>query len=356
MSLTRKMNASIPLAEAPYGSSELEVACDKQSASCRDISSVLAIWIILAMTSVVIFTQPTAVFGNDTLARIGAGGIEFLESTNIKLVEEILKVSQERIKVRYRFHNDATEEIRATVAFPLPVRQYVPRSYREMFLEHWKTIKRSFSIRVNGKPVSTKHHRKAVVADQDVAPLLRLIGLSDKEIFESPPDSEEFKAANYRWKVAEVFSWEQVFPAGKDVIVEHSYAPISSNTSVYWNKDSFGNISGHTSDYFFGRDRCLDQGTRRAISSRVMSYLNKGVERVDGYKKDIEYILGTARNWKGSIGLFKLRIERTAPDQFVSICFPGRAKRITATELEFVKKDFIPADNLVVFFYEIRPK
>lgn len=68
---------------------------------------------------------------------------------------------------------------------------------------------------------------------------------------------------------------------------------------------------------------------------------------------DVEYVLGTGRNWKGPIADFTLRIEKDSPEQFVSLCFPGRAKRVSPTVLEFSHTDFVPQDKLVVYFYTV---
>ena len=71
---------------------------------------------------------------------------------------------------------------------------------------------------------------------------------------------------------------------------------------------------------------------------------------------DIEYVLGTGRNWAGSIQDFTLRIKKQTPDQLVSLCFPGTPKRIDPLTLEFNHKDFVPQDKLVVYFYSFHAK
>ncbi len=70
---------------------------------------------------------------------------------------------------------------------------------------------------------------------------------------------------------------------------------------------------------------------------------------------DVEYILGTGRNWKGPIGVFTLRIEKDSPDQLVSLCLPGELRKVDSTSYEFTSKDFVPQDKLVIYFYDVGP-
>ena len=66
---------------------------------------------------------------------------------------------------------------------------------------------------------------------------------------------------------------------------------------------------------------------------------------------EVEYILGTGRNWKGPISDFTLDIVKVTPDQIVSLCFPGKATRVDDLTLRFQHKNFVPPDRLLVYFY-----
>lgn len=74
-------------------------------------------------------------------------------------------------------------------------------------------------------------------------------------------------------------------------------------------------------------------------------------ENVARQLEDVEYILGTGRNWKGPIADFTLRIEKARPDDIVSLCFPGQPRRVSPTVLEFHEVNLVPQDRLVVYFY-----
>lgn len=102
------------------------------------------------------------------------------------------------------------------------------------------------------------------------------------------------------------------------------------------------------------RDMCLDDITKRAIQNRIKARM--ALARPTSLTfSDVEYILGTGRNWEGPIGKFTLRIRKETPDELVSLCFPGKPTKISPTVLEFHQKDFVPPDRLVVYFYKFVP-
>ena len=81
--------------------------------------------------------------------------------------------------------------------------------------------------------------------------------------------------------------------------------------------------------------------------------VDQGAKNVSVSLSEVEYVLGTGKNWKGPITDFKLRIKKNSPDQVVSLCFPGKPKRDGDTILAFSQKHFTPQDKLIVFFYNI---
>ena len=69
---------------------------------------------------------PRPASANDTTAAIGLGGLEFTKSKDIAMLSEDLSVSSEQIIVKYRFRNNATDEITTLIAFPLPEVKFDP--------------------------------------------------------------------------------------------------------------------------------------------------------------------------------------------------------------------------------------
>ncbi|MFH0822326.1 MAG: DUF4424 family protein, partial [Pseudomonadota bacterium] len=53
------------------------------------------------------------------------------------------------------------------------------------------------------------------------------------------------------------------------------------------------------------------------------------------------------------IGRFVLRIKTTPPDEFMSVCFPGKLRMVSPGMYECVHADFVPQDRLIVYFYTV---
>lgn len=329
---------------------------------------------LIGLTIVVaILILPTTLFANDSTARLGAGGIEFLQSEHIRMLEEILEISADKVRVKYRFFNESEKDIQTTVAFPLPL--FHALGHYNTSIGDPRDIANTFTVLVNGTSVPTSTVRKAVKDGQDLTGELRKLGFSDKEIFFEITD-EEWKALAEKiervgsrlhrwWNIDQTIHWQMTFPAKKETVVEHEYLPASgrgwaialesrskenfrANLDKLW--DSFTGKGDDTKD-----EDCLDRTTKRGIENRVKQDVSRGAESVSVEYTSVEYILGTARNWKGPIEQFTLRLVKQNPDQFVSVCFPGKPKKISPTEYEFHQRDFVPPDKLVVYFYIINP-
>jgi hypothetical protein len=325
-------------------------------------------------------TQSSA---NDTTARIGAGGIILLKNESIRMLEEALEISTNKITVRYRFLNESDHDIRTTVAFPLPDYEYDPDTVELMKLRAYRKFS-SFRNWVNGKPVSVKHIQKALIGTTDVTDKLRSIGLTDKQIFETfgesgangavlttnqrkriaalfsniPSGNKEYSS----WKVSETIYWEQTFPKGKEIEALHEYIPNRGNATNYINRIDQKEFLHPVPRAFSlskesGRDpkeACVDKGTIQTVQRRIKNILSKSPDsQVGVHLFDVEYILGTGRNWNGPIGNFVLRIKKESPDQLVSLCFPGKSKKINPTTIEYIHKDYIPQNRLVIYFVTI---
>jgi hypothetical protein len=275
----------------------------------KQAQRIVLFMVLITAGAILILTSSTP--ANDTLARVPVkGGLEFVKSDNIRMLEEVLEISLNKIRVKYRFLNESDREIHSTVAFPLPSRD----------LSHPESVKEAtegtFSLRVNGDPIPTK-------------------------------------------RVENAETWQQSFPPGKETVVEHSYIPVAGGEYDYLDQHPHGYMHGLFHTLFFwltlpgnAYEACLDRKTARAIKRRVEACAQSHA-RVAVFARDVEYILGTGRNWKGPIGKFVLRIEKDSPDHFIATCFPGWPKEVSPTVSEYVRNDFIPPDKLVVYFYYV---
>ena len=320
---------------------------------------------------------------NDTTARVGAGGIVLLKSAQIRMVSELLEVSTKSIRVKYTFLNEDAADVRTTVAFPMPAYGW---NSGDSALEGNVGPLKTFKHFVNGVPVPTQIERKAVFNGRNITDQLRQIGLTDNQIFVtfgkcpttnrlavncglSKKQQTEIVGLigkendDTTWTVEETVFWDQVFPAGQLIEVRHEYVPFvgMSYTSPY--QEGFGYVGTSPDDYLpraiplnrpvDPNEACLDDGTGQALRKKIGAIVEGGVSSVTVTLNDVEYILGTGRNWKGPIQDFKLRLEKSSPDQVVSLCFPGKPRKLSPTVLEFSRKDYVPQDRLVVYFFTL---
>src|ERR1700676_3783520 len=75
-------------------------------------------WIPMALAGALIC--PTATFPNDSAAELSIGGLRFTRTNEITIDSEELRISIDRVDVRYQFTNTSGKPVTLTVAFPLP--------------------------------------------------------------------------------------------------------------------------------------------------------------------------------------------------------------------------------------------
>lgn len=301
---------------------------------------------------------------NDSTARKGVGGIELTKTDSIQMVSETLEISTARIRVKYRFLNTSTQDIKTIVAFPMPafdVMGIVGSGGKQSPLDSFRSF-------VDGQPVQIKKNRAYLIGKVDMTDKLRKIGLSDEQIFDPQFSCTEYagddelipgcdltknQVAAIRKQnllggaIQETAYWEQTFPAGKEIEVAHEYKPFTGHGASNWL---------HFNNYRDAKKQlaevCLDEGTYRLMKP-VSDYPDEEWDGSIGvYYLDVEYILGTGRNWKGSIKNFKLVLQKRSPEDVVSLCFPGKPKKTSPITIEFSQTDFVPQDKLVIYFFQ----
>src|SRR5215831_4558756 len=57
---------------------------------------------------------------NDSAAELSIGGLQFVRTDDVSIESEDLRISPDRVTVRYEFANTSGKPVTLTVAFPLP--------------------------------------------------------------------------------------------------------------------------------------------------------------------------------------------------------------------------------------------
>ena len=101
-----------------------------------------------------------------------------------------------------------------------------------------------------------------------------------------------------------------------------------------------------------GERYCLDAPTRRAVAA-IQDRAPR--DAMPFTAAEIEYILTTARNWRGPIERFHLTLDKGAPGNILSLCWDG-LKKTGATTFESTIANFVPdRDIRLLIFIRSRP-
>jgi hypothetical protein len=235
---------------------------------------------------------------NDSTAGLDGGNIVFRKSDGIEMLQEQLYISPERVRVRYEFRNTTAADIKTRVGFPIPPFDKEPDG--DVNYDPNSTNPLAFSTKVDGRAVPVAMQRR-----------------------------------EKNGKVELIYNWDQVFPADRNLVVEHDYK-VSPSAFFY---------SPEVAEY---RTRyCIEPGLERQLKARMT------VAQPDVTVMAVAYILTTGNNWKGPIGNFRLVLDKGRADTLVSLCGRGYRK-ISPTQFEWTKRDFRPGRDLDILF--IPPK
>jgi hypothetical protein len=314
-----------------------------------------------AIAASILFAWPAA--GDDSSAQLKAGGIVFVNTTPLKMAEEDLYISPEKVRIRFVFANDTAKPVETLVAFPLP--DIDNNEYTEVPLGAITNDPVNFvgfGVTVGGRKVPFAIEQRAFYQGRDVTRLLdelgaplnvvagenyktldALAGKARKALLAADLADEEGEGHLHpHWTVKTKFYWTQRFAARSRVVIEHSYLPVTGGAL-------FGDTEinpGPDATYFPAREYCIDPATME----RARALLKTRRAKDDGTglltALTTDYILTTARNWQGPIGRFHLTLDKLKAENVLSLCWEGELKKTGATTFEANIKDFVPKNDI----------
>ncbi len=307
-----------------------------------------------AVLALLALAAPAA--ANDSTAGHDAGGLVLTRSADIDMVSEDLSVSAQEVRMRYVFRNRSARGIRTLVAFPMPDRDLTEAHFSEVaYPEDFRTL-------VDGRPVTMKVERKALHDGADRTAALAQFGLapdSPGAALDALPEAQRERLVKLglaaideyddgrgwekhfvpAWTVRETWHWEQLFPAGRDLVVEHRYTP-GTGGSVGTGLALPGFRSSPEGRRMIA-EYCIDSG--------FLAGVDRLARRAGGTvpEQRIGYVLTTGGNWRSPIGRFRLVVDKGAPENLVSFC--GEAvRKISPTRFETVRTNWRPDRDLKV--------
>lgn len=311
---------------------------------------------------------------NDSVAETAAGGLVLTRSAEIDMVSEDLFVSADEVRVRYVFRNRAKRDVRATVAFPMPDDDL------SLLRESDVAYPQDFRTLVDGRSVAMKVERKAMLGGVDHSALLaRLkVPIADDpdpaqpvipEALNALPPAEQARLVRLglaavdpyepetgirshlvpMWTIRETFHWEQVFPAGRDLIVEHRYKPGTGESvgTALTMADFRASPEGRR----MIAEYCIDPGFLAGLdrmAGRIGENAMIGEQRIG-------YVLKTGANWRAPIHDFRLVVDKGKAENLISFCAAGVSK-IGPTRFEVRRADWRPYRDLrLLILFPRRP-
>jgi Domain of unknown function (DUF4424) len=305
---------------------------------------------------------------NDSAAELSIGGLQFVRTNDIAMESEDLRISLDRVTVRYQFANPLRKPVTLTVAFPLPDIDLseaeniaLPSSDPVNFVD--------FETRIDGAGAEFKIDQRATVGEKDVTALLAqlklpLLPIGSREIrIADLPEATRTKlvdqgllmpaGTNERGQQRYAVAWvaktsavrQQTFPPDRKILIEHQYRPFvgtSPDTILRWifryNKSLSPEMERYRKEY------CISDAFLEALDKRAgRDAANTSMIA----ERRINYVLKTGANWAGPIRSFKLTIDPGARDRLVSFC-PGALKPTAPNALEFTADDFKPDSDLKI--------
>ena len=307
---------------------------------------------------------------NDSVAETAVGGLVLKQTDDIDMISEDLYLSADQVRVRYVFRNRRPRDVRVTVAFPMPDRDFSELRYSDA---SWPA---DFATRVDGRPVEMRVERRALARGVDHTQLLESLGLpvaadntmvAVAEAADRLPSGQLqrlvslglLEASEYDvgdgmrrhyepvWTVKETWHWDQVFPARRDLVVEHSYTPaVGGSVGTLL---AFPDLRDSPEGRDYQREFCVDRAFLAGID-RMSAGSTPERPALLGEQR-IRYVLTTGANWASPIADFRLVVDKGRPENIVSFCGEG-VRRISPTQFEMRRTNWRPDRDLAVLIVQ----
>ncbi len=320
---------------------------------------------------------------DDSSAILGAGGLVLARTDKISLVSEDLFLSPSAVKISYRFRNLSLADIETIVAFPMPDLRGDPNSTLQIpdplnnnFLK--------FRAAVDGKPVDSQLEQRAFVINKgkpDVEvtdrlkalniPVVPTVEATEKalhalnaaqrkelitaQIIDGPGGPDDPYAADpdnpnttYAplWTLRSKFWRKQMFPAGKDVIVQENYVPgLGGLSSLNYGSPDMS----ARSKAFYKKQYCTDEAFSKAARGLYERASADDGRTFQSYEQYLSYIITSGGNWAGPIGDFRLVVDKGDQKTLVSFCGDG-VHKTSATTFEATWKNYMPTRDIDILF------
>lgn len=308
---------------------------------------------------------------DDGAAEIANGSLRARHETAIAMVWERLDLSEDQVKVAFRFRNTTQQDVTTEVAFPWPTYEF---SYGSTT---WDPSMLVFNVRVEGEEVPFQTEIRATLNGKDVTDTLRKSGVDIASFggHDGPADNDAHHHQGCQicshpelrntlltaglidednaplWKVSLQHHWNQRFPAGHELRIEHTYKPIlgvqvlglgelenqGKAIAAFINKPE----SGESREPGCADEAFEHQADKLKISKEHYALVSTW----------LRYILTSANTWQGPIGDFEMVVHRPKGG-LISFCWDGPVTKTDHDTFVAKAKNFRPTKEVTVYFFQ----
>lgn len=313
-----------------------------------------------------------AALADDSSAELGAGGLVLTRSADIRLADENLRISPNDVAVRFTFVNDGRSDIDTIVAFPLPdidTSRFSEEPLGRTTSDPLNFV--GFTVAENGKNVAFQVEQRAFYKGKDVTDILRHAGVPLNVIDPrftkmldalGPNERAPLKAADLidmesgsyphpHWLVQTKFWWREHFPAGKPVVLDEHYQPVTGASLIGRDELNASNESGR----YWIKTWCMDAKTR-SVALALLTHNHANPQSGNMLTAlTTDYVLSTGNNWKGPIGRFRLVLDKLKHENVMSLCADGDLRPLGQAAFEYTRESFAPKTDIRLLVLQQAP-
>lgn len=325
----------------------------------------------LAVAAAFCFVAPA--LANDTTAVMGTGGLVLQRTDGIEMRSEDLYVSAREIRVQYRFFNRTDRDISTVVAFPMP--DVTGGSESDMAVSFDDATQPTpFTTTVDGARAPTQVEQKAFLNGTDFTGELTanriplnpyrpetaaalndlsrpvLARLVQQGLVEDRGWTEDNGVVHVElvalWTLKTTHYWTQVFPAGREIGIDHHYTPAIGGTveTLIGRSDLNGDAEART---YWESERVAYEARYCTDADFVGAARRQWASGMTLSEVWVDYVLTTGANWAAPIGEFRLVVDKGEPGNLVSFCAEG-VRKIGPTTFEVRHTNYTPTRDLSV--------
>jgi hypothetical protein len=307
------------------------------------IAGILSCWLGLA--------YPGVAAASEASVELGAGGLSFAANPSLRIDQQDVLVTPDRISVTYTVRNEASIPQSIYVSFQLPDLDANAITDAEVaIVGNNPTNFVQATTLVDGQPVVLKTEQRAMALGLDITGVLTTAGVALYPFAEATPAHLEALSAPQRlemlergilkedgssvvpsWSLKTVSYWRQSFAPGQVVTILHSYHPVAGTTA-------------------YSAEVMPAQRKRACVSAVNESAIAK---LSDGgtapMLTSIGYVATPGAEALGPVRRFRLIVETSDPNMVVASCRDG-LKQTGPMQFDWSASDYTPDEDFQLLF------